>query len=126
LKSGSYFIPVPKYQDLVFTTTLSTPIVPRGWDRIWQRLVKNANVPKVKFHALRHFHGSYLLTKGFTEVEVSERQGHSPKVFKSVYAHTFEARRKSMAESLDKLGKLGKQKTRKKPVGVQIGVQAKK
>jgi integrase len=43
----------PKYQDLVFTTTLGTPIAPRGWDRIWQRLIKNTQVPKIKFHALR-------------------------------------------------------------------------
>lgn len=42
--------------DLVFPTSLRTPLGPKGLDDIYDLLIKKAGVPKIKFHALRHIH----------------------------------------------------------------------
>jgi len=67
------------YQDhgLVFCSALGTPVDPRDMNRLFDKLLKKAGLPKVRFHDLRHTHATMLLALGEHPKVVQERLGHS-------------------------------------------------
>ncbi|BAC13190.1 hypothetical conserved protein [Oceanobacillus iheyensis HTE831] len=80
----------PSYEDndLVICTALGKVQDPRNVTRVFERCIKNANVPKIRFHDLRHTHASILISEGVDIVKVSSRMGHtSPKTTLDIYAH---------------------------------------
>lgn len=55
---------------------------------VWVRVLKRANLPYKKFHALRHTHASQLIAAGVPVTEVAKRLGHSNVgTTLSVYSH---------------------------------------
>ncbi|MGG3671793.1 site-specific integrase [Bacillus cereus] len=79
-----------KYQDndLVMCTPSGTPINPANVRRSLNALIKKAVVPKIRFHDLRHTHGTLLLAKGVNVKVISERLGHSKiKITLDTYSH---------------------------------------
>jgi integrase len=63
--------------DLVFLTSIGTPIVPNNLVRDYNHLVAQAGVRRIRIHDQRHTHASLLLQMG-TEIKVvSERLGHA-------------------------------------------------
>lgn len=62
---------------LVIQTELGTPVSPYTLDSIWYKLLKQCDVPKIRFHDLRHTHATLLLKQGVHPKIVSERLGHS-------------------------------------------------
>jgi integrase len=78
-----YVFPFPR--DLEFK-----PWAPDTLSRDWGNVVRDRNLPKVTFHALRHSHASALIAAGVDIVTVSKRLGHgSPAISLGVYAHLF-------------------------------------
>ncbi|GIM45915.1 site-specific integrase [Collibacillus ludicampi] len=69
----------PLYQDhdLVVATQVGTPVTARNLDRSWYKLRDEADVPKIRFHDLRHTHASLMLLQGIHPKVVSERLGHA-------------------------------------------------
>lgn len=69
----------PAYQDtdLVVATSVGTPLTHRNLDRSWYRLLEVAEVPRIRFHDLRHTHATLLLKAGVHPKVVSERLGHA-------------------------------------------------
>lgn len=63
--------------DWVFTNGDGGTIHPHAVYTAFRRLVDNADVPKLRFHDLRHTHGSLLIKEGVPVKVVSERLGHS-------------------------------------------------
>lgn len=63
--------------DLIFPSSVGTPIEPTNLNRRFKKLLKNASLPKYRFHELRHTHASLLLLQGIHPQVVSERLGHS-------------------------------------------------
>jgi integrase len=63
--------------DLVVCTTKGTPINPENLKRTFKRLTKEANVPSIRLHDLRHTHATMLLSQGIHAKVISERLGHS-------------------------------------------------
>jgi integrase len=56
--------------------------------RLFHRLLAEAGLPRVRFHALRHTHASILLSRGASLRAVATRLGHrDPSVTLRVYAH---------------------------------------
>jgi integrase len=54
------------------------------------RLVKNLGLQHFRFHDLRHFNASVMLSLNIPDKYAMERMGHStPNMLKSVYQHTF-------------------------------------
>ena len=53
----------------------------------FERFVKAAPLPKIRFHDLRHTHASLLLAQGIPVVDVAYRLGDSPETILSTYAH---------------------------------------
>nr|WP_257148212.1 MULTISPECIES: site-specific integrase [Bacillus] len=58
-------------------TAAGTPINPANVRRSLNALIKQAAVPKIRFHDLRHTHATILLAKGVNVKVISERLGHS-------------------------------------------------
>ena len=61
----------------VFTDGNSDPVHPHAVYEAFRRIVHNAGVPTIRFHDLRHTHGSLLIKEGIPVKVVSERLGHS-------------------------------------------------
>jgi len=77
------------YEDTahVFTREDGTPVHADHLAQRFERLVKAAGVPAIRFHDLRHTHASLLLAAGVPVLDVSRRIGHaSAAVTLTVYA----------------------------------------
>jgi integrase len=72
---------------------------------MWKRAIASiADIPNVKFHALRHTHASALIAAGVDVVTVSRRLGHaSPALTLSVYSHLFSNTDATAAVAISKL-----------------------
>lgn len=68
----------------VFTDGDGEPIHPHAVYEAFRRIVHNAGIPAMRFHDLRHTHGSLLIKEGVPVKVVSERLGHAH------IAHTLE------------------------------------
>ncbi len=95
--AGSVWTPDPDYGDLIFTSEIGTPIIPRNFDRTWKALRLKAKVPEIVFHQLRKLHGSMLHSNGFGVREIADRLGHDPKTSANTYLRTLEPRERAMA-----------------------------
>ncbi|HWL26047.1 MAG TPA: tyrosine-type recombinase/integrase [Ureibacillus sp.] len=62
------------------TTKRGTPLNPANVRRTFNRLIKLADAPQIRFHDLRHTHATVLLAKGINVKVISERLGHSIKL----------------------------------------------
>lgn len=73
--------------DLLFCNRHGKGIHPRSLGRIWATLIKEAGVPYIKLHALRHTHATWLLEAGMPLHAVAQRLGHKDAmVTATVYA----------------------------------------
>ena len=61
----------------VFTQPDGIPVVPDRVTQDFARLVRDAGLPHLTFHGLRHAHATLMLTSGVHLKIVSERLGHS-------------------------------------------------
>jgi integrase len=64
-------------QDLVFTNPVGGPIEPVLLHRDFQRVLRKAGLPTIKFHALRHSAASLMLAQGVPLKTIQEILGHS-------------------------------------------------
>ena len=63
---------------------------------------KEAGVPRIRVHDLRHSHVSLLINEGFSAFEIGKRVGHSGEKITYHYAHLFPNKQDDMADFLDK------------------------
>jgi integrase len=78
-------------ENLVFTTSLGTPLDPDNLRHALDRLGREAGIGHVHPHQLRHSVASVLIAHGHTPPEVARVLGHSsPSVTMSYYAHAFD------------------------------------
>jgi len=61
----------------VFTDGDGEPVHPHAVYEAFRRIVANAGIPAMRFHDLRHTHGSLLIAEGVPVKVVSERLGHA-------------------------------------------------
>jgi len=74
--------------DLVFPSSLGTPLDQRNLQRDFDKMLQSAGFTKIRFHDLRHNAASRLLAEGYSIVEVSRYLGHSsPRITLELYAH---------------------------------------
>lgn len=69
----------PMYQknDLVFCTTLGTPIEPRNFNRDFYQICKNAGIENFNLHGLRHTYTTRLSEMGINSKILQELLGHT-------------------------------------------------
>ena len=75
--------------DLVFCTEAGTPITPNGALRsTFERVLRQANLPAIRFHDLRHTCATLLLGENVNPKVVSEQLGHSSiAITLDIYSH---------------------------------------
>jgi len=90
--------------DLVICTSKGTPVNPENLKRTFERLIKAAGVPKIRFHDLRHTHATMLLAQGVHAKVISERLGHSNiKTTLDIYSHVLPNMQEEAANQIDAL-----------------------
>jgi integrase len=61
----------------VFTDPDGQPVHPHAISQAFERIARRARVPVIRFHDLRHTHGTLLIKEGVPVKVVSERLGHA-------------------------------------------------
>ncbi len=88
--------------DLVFCTTLGTPIEPRNVRRKLDALMKDSGMRYFRLHDMRHFFASLLLAQGVELKVVSELLGHaSIQITADTYAHLLPKIKEQAIDLLD-------------------------
>ena len=88
----------------VFTDGNSDPVHPHAVYEAFRRIVHNAGVPTIRFHDLRHTHGSLLIKEGIPVKVVSERLGHSNIAFTmQTYQHVLPGMQAHAARTIETL-----------------------
>lgn len=86
--------------DRVFANEIGDPLRPGSAGQSFRRLRELADVPKIRFHDLRHTHASHLLAAGVNAKVVSERLGHSSVSFTlDTYGHVMPGQQSEAAEA---------------------------
>jgi integrase len=92
----------PGYQDrhdLVFRNKGGGPIQPQLFTLAFQKAVKDAGLPKIRLHDLRHSHVALLAKAGVPAKVISERLGHHSAGFTlDAYGGTFPSQHREAAE----------------------------
>lgn len=89
---------------LIFTTSLGSPIHPRNLLRDFKNLLREAGLPVIRFHDLRHTAASLMLNHGIPVIVVSRRLGHAkPSITLDVYGHLIPSMQTEAAEKMDEL-----------------------
>ncbi len=74
--------------DFVFAQTNGKPLLASELTRVFNKKISNTDLPKIRFHDLRHTHATLLLKKGVHPKIVSERLGHSSiAITLDIYSH---------------------------------------
>jgi integrase len=92
-----------KSADLIFTSTIGTPLDPGAFGRTVPKFCKEAGLGHWSIHELRHSCASLLLAMGVPLEVVSETLGHaSIRVTMDVYGHLLAPARMQAAEAMPK------------------------
>jgi len=90
--------------DLVFTTTVGTPLDGIAVTRRFQALLASAGLPHQRFHDLRHACASLLIAQGVSPRVVMETLGHSQiSLTMNTYSHVTPALGRAAAERMNEL-----------------------
>ena len=83
----------------VFVGKLGQPL--KFVHKVWNRLRRQAGLPHLRIHDLRHQYASFLVNSGRTLYEVQQILGHSSPLVTQRYAHLST---KAMQEAADTAG----------------------
>ncbi len=90
--------------DLVFCTTIGTPLDPRTITRQYHAHLEAANVPRRRFHDLRHTAATLLLTQSVDIRTIMETLGHSQiSLTMNTYAHVMPQLKHDAADRMEAL-----------------------
>ena len=91
-------------EDLVFAKPDGGPIHPDGFSKTFQKLQTQVDLPRIRFHDLRHTHATLALQAGVNPRVVSERLGHSTVAMTlDTYSHVLPAIQETAAERIAEL-----------------------
>ena len=90
--------------DLVFPNLTGKPILSKYLRRRFYLLLKEAGLPKIRFHDLRHTAATLMLNNGIPVIVVSRRLGHSkPSITLDVYGHLIPNKQEEVATLMDQI-----------------------
>lgn len=88
--------------DLVFTNQVGGPVDPSNLRRVYHRLLEDQDLPRIRFHDLRHTHATLMLRNGEHPKIVSERLGHSRvQITLDTYSHVLPNLQDEAAQDLE-------------------------
>lgn len=98
-----------KDHDLVCCYANGEPIKPRRVTETFAFLTGKSELPKIRFHDLRHSHASMLLNNGINAKIGAERLGHSSvQIYLDRYSHLLPDMQRDAADLIDSKMKLSK------------------
>jgi len=87
---------------LMFATVLGSPPDLSCIGKVFRRILKQAGLPNMRFHDLRHTHASLMLKAGVHPKIASERLGHAAiGITLDTYSHVLPNRQEEAARKLD-------------------------
>jgi integrase len=90
--------------DLVFTTTIGTPLDSRNVTKAFQALLVKAGLPFMRFHDLRHSAATLMGAMGVPMRVIMEILGHSQiGITMNLYSHVIPAMQRDAADRMDSL-----------------------
>jgi integrase len=90
--------------DLIFPTTVGTPNEPSNLIKQFKILLKQAGLPDIRFHDLRHTAATLMLQQGIHPKVVQERLGHSNiSMTMDIYSHVLPSMQDEAADKIDEL-----------------------
>jgi integrase len=90
--------------DLIVATSIGTPIGPRNLLRSFYRILEKGNLPKMRFHDLRHTHATLMLQQGEHPKIVSERLGHAnTRITMDTYSHVLPNMQQEAVDRFEKM-----------------------
>jgi integrase len=90
--------------DLIFTSTVGTPIDQANLYKSFKVLLKKSGLPDIRFHDLRHTAATLMLNHGVPAIVVSRRLGHSRvSITLDIYGHLIPEMQNEAAEMIDDL-----------------------
>jgi integrase len=90
--------------DLIFPSTIGTPLEQRNFYREFKELLKIAGLPDIRFHDLRHTAATLMLLNGIPLLVVTRRLGHAkPSITLDVYGHYLPGMQSEAAALMDEL-----------------------
>lgn len=93
-----------KEYDLIFPTSIGTPICQTSLLRTYKLFLKHAGLPSFRFHDLRHTSASLMLNHDIPVIIVSRRLGHArASITSDVYGHLLPNMQDEAAEMIDDL-----------------------
>ncbi|QNB48173.1 tyrosine-type recombinase/integrase [Thermanaerosceptrum fracticalcis] len=99
---NDYIIKKGKIPDKIFD------YVPGGYTHRWARIVKEKNLPDIRFHDLRHYHASWLYAQGIPDQYAAKRLGHDIQTLKGIYQHLGLDKEKILDDNIRQLLPRGK------------------
>jgi integrase len=90
--------------DLMFPSTLGTPMDPSNMYKDFKDTLKKAGLPDIRFHDLRHTAATLMLLQGTHPKIVQERLGHSDiSLTMNTYSHVLPSMQEEAAEKMDEI-----------------------
>ena len=90
--------------DLIFTSPIGTPLDPSNVLKVYKSCLKEAQLPEIRFHDLRHTAATLMLQQGINPKIVQERLGHSDiSLTLNTYSHVLPHMQEEAAEKMDEL-----------------------
>lgn len=91
-------------RSFIFTTSNDTPFSARNLVRHFKSVIEKTGLPNIRFHDLRHYHATYLLTQNVHPRVVQERLGHSSVTLTlNTYSHVIPSLDKEAADQANKM-----------------------
>ena len=89
---------------MVFTTTIGTPLGTQSLHRSFKAILRNAGLPDIRYHDLRHTAATLLLAQGVDPRTIMETLGHSQiSLTLNTYAHVVPALQREAAAKMDEI-----------------------
>jgi len=90
--------------DLIFPSTIGTPMEPRNLIRFHDETLQKFGLPPIRFHDLRHTAATLMLQQGTNPKIVQERLGHaSIQLTMDTYSHVLPDMQNEIANRMDEL-----------------------
>ena len=93
-----------KDNNLIFPNTVGNPLDPSNLRLDFNRIISKTNLPKIRFHDLRHTAASLMLNNDVPLIVVSRILGHSkPSTTLDIYGHLYNEMQGEAAKIMDAL-----------------------
>jgi len=89
--------------------TRKEPLDPDSFDSLFAKIKESAGLKEIRFHDLRHFFASLLISQGFSAKYICDQLGHSSiQMTFDTYGHLFPRTREEALAKLEKAIRKGR------------------